>query len=598
MGLPSRVALGWRGAPCTLSRRHACRAFHTVGGGGMAPTGAGFCQHTYSRPSDSARNAAAQRHAAFQHFIRLRSSEYTGTRLPPTCDPAAAARDGEALGGCEAPMKHALEAIDVRPATGSGAGCADADATVRDERENEKDLGKHSRPVPSASVSSESRGQRDLRRLHRLAARTASETRQAQFRVEYERAVHILRDIRVAVEAIVPPCRGRHGNDLRGLRKDWLDSSEAVRFERLHQLRDTTSRLSTAHFLPLPVATILQFLELIGGIVALLQEPHTTAHGYVVRQAVRALFLDADATPKVSRGGAAAKAMHARPRLVSGLHYYKLLRSVLSLPGTESIEVSDTTGRGMLVEELCVRRLGDGVNVSADTSSKPFLHEIGPMRAVRVVAWCLRQAAFSPAVLHQTKRRSSLPPRGELRIPFGVGKEYTQRVLAFFAGEDSRGDAVSSQGEGEGAAKQRSLFGAAELALLCSAIVFYEIRTMEAVKVLVEAAPVCAAEVDALSGHQLSCVMLAYATLQYHGDLAQHPPTPLHATLLSKSTKQTNFYLLLGERAGELGEELHEDDAARVLRALAMVGVEHEGLRRSLESSMRMKGLRRRVLLS
>ncbi|ESL11323.1 hypothetical protein TRSC58_00928 [Trypanosoma rangeli SC58] len=596
MGLRARVALGWRGAPCTLSRRHACRALHTVCGGGMAPTGAGLCQHTYSRPSDSAQNAAAQRHAAFQHFVRLRSSEYTGTCLPPTCDPAAAARDGEVQSGCEAPMKHALEAIDVRPATGSRAGCADAGATAGDERGNEKDLGKHPRPASSPSVSSESRGQRDLRRLHRLAARTASQTRQAQFRVEYERAVHILRDIRVAVEAIVPPRSGRHANDVRGLRRDWLDSSEAVRFERLHQLRDTTSRLSTAHFLPLPVATILQFLELIGGIVALLQEPHTTAHGYVVRQAVRALFLDADATPKASRAGAAPKAMHTRPRLVSGLHYYKLLQSVLSLPGTESIEVSDTTGRVMLVEELCVRRLGDGVNVSADTSSKPFLHEIGPMRAVRVVAWCLRQAAFSPAVLHQTKRHSALPPRGELRIPFGVGKGYTQRVLAFFAGEDFHGDVAGSQGEG--AATRRSLFGPAELALLCSAIVFYEIRTMEAVKVLVEAAPVCAAEVDALSGHQLSCVMLAYATLQYHGDLARHPPTPLHATLLSKSTRQMNFYLLLGERAGELGEELHEDDAARVLRALAMVDVEHEGLRRSLESSMRMKGLRRRVLLS
>ncbi|RNF10311.1 uncharacterized protein Tco025E_06800 [Trypanosoma conorhini] len=587
MGLPARVALLRRGAPGALSRRHACRALHTADGGAMAATRADLCERTYNRPSESAKDAAAQCRSAFQHFVRLRSSEYTGARPPPTCDAAAAAGDGEALEGRGASVRHALEAVDVRPTARAGEAWGGVGPA-----------GRRPRPAAAASAASAPRGQRDLRRLHQRAARVAGGARQAQLRAEYERAVHILRDIRLALEAIVLPRSTRRANDARERRKDWLDSTEAVRFERLHQLRDTTSRLSTAHFLPLPVAIILQFLELIGGIVALVQAPHTTAHGYVVRQAMRALFIDADAaTPRAARADAAASAMPARPRLSSGLHYYKLLRSALSLPGAESIEVCDAGGSVMSVEELCVRRLGSGVCVSADPSSKTFLHEIGTIRAVRVVAWCLRQATASPALLQQAHKRYFPPPRGELRIPFGVGKEYTQRVLASFAGDNPRGGAAA-RGESEAAERRRTPFAVTELAMLCGAIVFYEIRTMEAVRVLVEAAPVCAAEVDVLSGHQLSCVLLAYATLRYHGDLARHPPTSPHATLLSRDTRQTNFYLLLGERAGAMGEELHEDDAARVLRALAMVDVEHEGLRRSLESSMRMKGLRRRVLLS
>ncbi|KAF5218860.1 hypothetical protein ECC02_008215 [Trypanosoma cruzi] len=623
MALPARMVTLRRGAPCTLSCHHSFCAIQSLGRGVMILTRVALYQRTCKPPQEGAKDAAATCRAAFQHFIRLRSSEYTGTHVPTfdkTATSTAKATNGVALEDDEAeePMRHALETIEVCPVTSNGCH-TDARCTEKVERIKEKNGGRclrSERMQPSSSSSSSSsfffasrsvpRGKRDLCRLHQRAAKDLNMARETQLRMEYERAVNILHEIHMALKGIMPPCGGPHGSQSRRPHKEWLDSTEAIRFERLHQLRDTTSRLSTAHFLLLPVASILQFLELVGSIAALVHEPHSTAHGYVVRQAVRALFLDtAAATMNTSKGPASTShtgnKVNSQMHLLSGLHYYKLLRVMLSLTSVETIEVSGNTGTVMPLEEFCVRQLINGVNVSVQSNLKLFLHEIGPIRAVRVVAWCMRHAASLPVSSWQGKKRPSfgassvLPPRGELRIPFGVGKEYTQSVLASFSGYNPRGDDTSKENVTK--EKARTTFGVKELAVLCNAIVFYEIRTMEAVKVLVEAAPVCAAGVEELSGHQLSCVMLAYATLRYHGELSRHP-TSFHTILLSKSTNQTNFYLLLGERAGKLGEQLHEDDAARVLRALAMVDVEHEGLRRSLESSMRMKGLYRRVILS
>ncbi|EKF26255.1 hypothetical protein MOQ_010062 [Trypanosoma cruzi marinkellei] len=616
MALPTRMVALRRGASCTVRHHPLFCAIHSLGRGVMMSTHVGLCQRTCKPPQEDAKDTAAACRAAFQHFVRLQSAEYTGRHVPPMFDQTATNEtvledDTER----EHNMRHALETIEVCPVT-SNRHHTDVRWTERSggiKEKNERGRGgrrcfRSEQTQPSSSSSSFDscsipRGKRDLYRLHQHAAKDLNKARETQLREEYERAVNILHEIHITLKGIMPP----RGNDTRRPYKEWLDATEAIRFERLHQFRDTTSRLSTAHFLLLHVTSILQFLELVGGIVALVQEqPYSTAHGYIVRQAVRALFLNTTAatintSKRPTSTSPMGNTMNSQLYLLSGLHYYKLLRVILSLPSVETIEVLDNTERVMPLEEFCVRQLSNGVNVSMQSNPKLFLHEIGPLRAVRVIAWCMRHVASLPVTSWRGKKHfsfdasSALPPRGELRIPFGVGKAYTQRVLASFAGYNPHRD--NTRNKNMHKEKAQTLFEVNELAILCNAIVFYEIRTMEAVKVLVEAAPVCAAGVEALTGHQLSCVMLAYATLKYHGELTRHP-TSLHTILLSKSTNQTNFYLLLGERAGKLGEQLHEDDAARVLRALTMVDVEHEGLRRSLESSMRLKGIYKRVILS
>ncbi|KEG07449.1 hypothetical protein DQ04_09771020 [Trypanosoma grayi] len=420
-----------------------------------------------------------------------------------------------------------MEAIEVRPLSSrelsAAARTADGDggAYRQPQRKPHTQQGEQQRQqlhVP--------RGQRDLQRLRDRAEGHVKMASQQRLREEYRRALEILRDIYAALQTTVLQERKQQQQQ----QEKFLSSTEAVRFERLHQLRDTTNRLTTAHFALLPIEAVLKFLELVGRIVALVQEPHTTAHGYVVRQALRAIFVDGDTVSPAVRSQ-----RHRRGPLL-GLHYYKLLHAMLSLPASESIEVLDSTSGVLPVEELCVRRLCCGAGESPPQHF-PFLLQIGPARAVRVVAWCLRSPASTgltavPGRQERGRGASPLPPRSALRIPFGVGKEYTQSVLAAFAQRPCGGSATATttaRTEAE-AATETKLFGVAELATLCSAIVFYEITTMEAVTVLVEAAPMCAAYVEALSGHQLSCVMLAYATLRYHGNLLRHP-TPTGTAL-------------------------------------------------------------------
>lgn len=416
---------------------------------------------------------------------------------------------------------------------------------------------------------------------------------------EYNRAAMTLRDVLHALETAMRPGGKGGGDGLTSSRgKERFACAEEVRFGCSHQFRDTVSRLSTAHFGLLPYFALLEFLGTIARIVTLLQEPHTAGHGHIVRQVVRALFSSLETPSMGDDGEMSGPESQRQQQPLSGRHYYRLLRVMLLLPPSESVEVVDHDARRRRsVEELCVRRLSCGAGDPTSPDCCARIREIGPARAVRVVTWCLHSAVWASSAAPASS--SHFPPRGALRIPFAVGKEYTQCVLAAFAPPlTGHGDTseLSSRKDlsGEGAGRE-ALFGVGELATLCSAIVFYEITTMSALQVLVEAAPLCAVDVGELSGHQLSCVMLAYATLKYDGDLSRHAKSS-YLSCMDKSRRETNFYLLLGERAGELGERLHEDDAARVLRALVMVGVEHEGLRRSLESSMRMRGLGRRVL--
>ena len=87
------------------------------------------------------------------------------------------------------------------------------------------------------------------------------------------------------------------------------------------------------------------------------------------------------------------------------------------------------------------------------------------------------------------------------------------------------------------------------------------------------AAPICVAEVDVLSGNQLSYILDAFSMVGYH-----HPA----------------LFVTLGGKAGELGELLREDEVARILIALDRTKIDHSKLRASLESSMRMRNLHKR----
>ena len=88
------------------------------------------------------------------------------------------------------------------------------------------------------------------------------------------------------------------------------------------------------------------------------------------------------------------------------------------------------------------------------------------------------------------------------------------------------------------------------------------------------AAPICIAEADLLSGPQLSYILEAFSLVRY---------------------PRSDVFLALGQKAGDLGELLRENEVARVLNAMSRTGIEHSRLRSSLESSMRMKTLTKRT---
>ncbi|CBH09372.1 hypothetical protein, conserved [Trypanosoma brucei gambiense DAL972] len=608
-----------------------------------------------------------QRRLEFQEFIRRESAPFTG------CDPNDCTKQkqrqqwqGEENEVNAAQKRHVLDLIEVRPVPCALEGSGNSDANGQSGREGMKTNSGSARGMqPSNSFgraqtgnSRENqqchgrrnaddphlRGKRDLHSLQLRAKRHIRVKKENQLGEEYRQALSTLRDVFAALQASAmrhataqDGCGGpnqdgdgasRGGHDNGGR----MMLSEAVRFQRLHQLRDATCRLTTSHFLQVPKSCVLEFLDLVSRIVTVVGNTPMTAHGYVVRQAVRALFMQSmgeGSSAFVRRSCGEAKAHYSsssepRQGTFHPVHYFKLLRVMLSLPSEDTLQLCNSAGTPMSVEEFCVRQLygeGNGATSSARGISSKFgsLRELGSVRAVRVVSWCMHSVCstpvLSPSQRHSYTSVSSLPPVSELRIPFGVGKEYTQTLLACFAHpvsssstgssnhSTSRREQTYSEYANGTQLPERLPFSVKELAVLCSAIVYYKITTMEALTVLVSAATVCALRADELSGHQLSCMLLAYATLKYHGDLTRHvesigakfPPSRICSV---GQEGQTNFYLLLGERACELGEGLHENDAARVLRALELSGVEHEMLRNSLTSGMRMKRLRSRALLA
>lgn len=133
--------------------------------------------------------------------------------------------------------------------------------------------------------------------------------------------------------------------------------------------------------------------------------------------------------------------------------------------------------------------------------------------------------------------------KASLRIPFHLGQRYVSSLLQYLlsraarraavpderaevhkAASSSSSDASSASAAASSvdaaAALQRLLDGdgtrdaVRDVALLCTAILFFEVYTPSTAAFMAHAAPLCHAQVELLSGHELSCVLLAYASLQ------------------------------------------------------------------------------------
>lgn len=113
------------------------------------------------------------------------------------------------------------------------------------------------------------------------------------------------------------------------------------------------------------------------------------------------------------------------------------------------------------------------------------------------------------------------------------------------------------------------------IVVLCRAIAEHHVPNEAALRFLAAAAPIIRELVLCFSARQLSELVAAYAQVGY---------------------RDATWFMMVAQRIGELGDKLREDDVAKVLRALDVVGVPHDTLRCSLESSLRMRQLRRKSL--
>nr|CAJ2466296.1 unnamed protein product [Leishmania braziliensis] len=304
--------------------------------------------------------------------------------------------------------------------------------------------------------------------------------------------------------------------------------------------------------------------------------------------------------------------------------------------------------------------------------------------------------------------------RVALRIPYHLGQRYVEVFLAYLlssvstapeSGEakESATTATETVAAGiEHLLRDRGRDTVRDVALLCTAILFFEVFSPMTAAFMAYAAPLCREQVELLSGHEISCVLLAYASLQRwekaggartggastpasgsnahtdsraagsRGDPLHDPtvavqsastasartaaapcssagkdawntdppeaavapepsprlpppPQPDHQSTgdhHSRSRRSTSarssppsnekttstspqspchapwhlFYVTLASRAGQLSDTLSEDDVTRVLRAMELTEIEHDDLRRALESSLRLRSMRRRVL--
>jgi hypothetical protein len=150
--------------------------------------------------------------------------------------------------------------------------------------------------------------------------------------------------------------------------------------------------------------------------------------------------------------------------------------------------------------------------------------------------------------------------RIEAIFPLYLGSTLTLRTMLRFI-EDDRW--------------QNSLSGD-EVALICRCILYFHLEAdPQIITFFIVAAPILDREAEFLSPHSLSHILSALAAVQY---------------------PDAKLFLKLGQLAGEMGDRLHENDAARVLNAFSRTNINCDRLRTALESAMRMKHLNRRPI--
>ncbi|GET85468.1 hypothetical protein, conserved [Leishmania tarentolae] len=113
--------------------------------------------------------------------------------------------------------------------------------------------------------------------------------------------------------------------------------------------------------------------------------------------------------------------------------------------------------------------------------------------------------------------------RMALRIPYHLGQRYVEVLLTYLL---SRVSAGQEPGEAKQESTETVAAGIAHLlrfrdrdtvrdiALLCTAILFFEVFSPMTAAFMAYAAPLFREQVELLSGHEISCVLLAYASLQ------------------------------------------------------------------------------------
>jgi hypothetical protein len=169
----------------------------------------------------------------------------------------------------------------------------------------------------------------------------------------------------------------------------------------------------------------------------------------------------------------------------------------------------------------------------------------------------------------QQPPRSIDPGDGASVFPYDLSKRFVEQFMACLLDT-----AVVPSSSSSKQSLVMSLKGW-QLPVLCTAVVFFSIPIQVASRFLQPISALALVTCKEMTGAQLSHVLLAYASVGY---------------------RNMEFFVKIGQCIGDLGETVHEDDVARALRALALVGIEHELLRNSLESSLRMRSLRRKPL--
>lgn len=379
--------------------------------------------------------------------------------------------------------------------------------------------------------------------------------------------------------------------------------------------------------------------------------------GRAAEQAIRALLTSPASTLLVPRlrqeGGEGTRCEAWSREKAQTQRVFDLLHAVLSLPYEHSPEIGCVThewggdgdaGSGpsssppggvqsMKAEEWCLRSLlralyTDNSSGGGSAAEGPGKRLLALRQCIQVLRGCMitqgeevhvlplaanRRRATVTVFSHPTTASVSAVgvlnaaegAGSALRIPYGLGKEFLLQticgVMMVFDEREREGRGAAVHGDSEGGLYKGlgQLLSPRCVASLCSAILFFRVESQEALRLLAAAAPLCAEASDHFSGKEVVSLLLCYATLRFHGHytpLTDVTTPRVHAGDAGAALPTKNLYIVLGTRAGELGDSLATEDVAILLRALDLVSdkLDSTTLRAALESSLRMRSLHRR----